>query len=461
MRCVLFLSALLLSMLSAVPAVASDHPWRQKARQILADTVAMRTAVGHGQVPKMAEYLAQQLLDGGFAPEDIQIERMGETATFVAFYRSKAVLAKRPILVLAHMDVVEADPNDWVLDPFTLTEKDGYLFGRGVEDNKLGIALSVATFLRLRAEGFEPSRDIILAFTGDEETKQDTTARLAGREDLRNAEFALNTDAGGGRLDSAGNTLAYFMQAAEKTYASFDITVRNPGGHSSAPRQDNAIYALADALKAVQAYRFPVQVNDITQGFMSAMGKLETGEAAAALTALAANPNDRRAADLLWTRPDLVGTTRTTCVATMLNAGHAENALPQRASATVNCRIFPDVDPEQVRAALQVAAGSQTVVSLIDKAYLASASPLNEQIAEAVGEAVQARVPGTPVIPAMSSGYTDGSFFRAAGVPTYGVGAAFMRPEDSFAHGLNERVPVASLYEGLAHWHKILMRLAD
>ena len=313
----------------------------------------------------------------------------------------------------------------------------------------------------MRAEAFKPDRDLILVFSGDEESAQATTARRAGKPELLEAEFALNSDAGKGRLDTNGKPLAYFLQAAEKSYVSIYVTVTNAGGHSSEPRADNAIYMLAEALGRIRDYRFPVRINAITSNFMRAMGDVESGETGQALKALANDPRDAGAAEILWNNPVYVGTTRTTCVATMLKAGHAENALPQSASATINCRVFPGVDPEEVRNQLQSSAGNGATVTLVDRAFIGSESAPNEAVLAAARQAIDTRAPGLPVVPAMSSGYTDGSFFRAAGVPTYGVGAVFLRAEDSFAYGLNERVPVASLADGLEHWRVLLRELAS
>ena len=444
----------------AIEGESAPDRWQTKAREIFSEVIAMRTAEGHGEVPRMAQFLARELRTGGFGDDAIEIVPVDDTVGLIVRYESRSLSKARPILLLAHMDVVEADPADWVRDPFRLIEEDGFFFGRGTYDNKFGVTMLTTTFLRLRAEGFEPDRDLILVFTGDEETTQNTTAVLAARADLREAEFALNSDGGKGRLAPDGTPIAYFLQASEKTYASFDITIRNEGGHSSMPRTSNAIYELADALKRIENYRFPVRTNPITTGYMAAMGEVEPGEVGAALAKLAVDPTDKSAADVLWHRPEYVGMTRTTCVATMLDAGHADNALPQRASATVNCRIFPDVDPESVRTRLAALAGPSAEVSVIDKAFLAVSSPLNEEITAAVRAAIEARVGRVPVIPEMSPGYTDGSFFRAAGVPTYGVNSVFIRAEDSFAHGLNERIPVASLDAGLDQWYRLLNRLA-
>ena len=261
---------------------------------------------------------------------------------------------KKPILLLAHMDVVDARREDWTRDPFVLHEERGYFFGRGSADDKFGVASLTATFLRLKAEGFVPTRDLVIAFSGDEETGMLSARDLVTtHRALTDAEFALNDDGGGGKLDETGTPVAYFVQTAEKTYATFELTVTNPGGHSSTPRTDSAIFDLANVLKRLEAHRFPVAINDTTRAYLREMGRLTPGPEGEAMGRLAADPADQAAADELWRHPEVVGITRTTCVPTMLRAGHAENALAQSATVTVNCRIFPGEAVDAVKATLE------------------------------------------------------------------------------------------------------------
>jgi acetylornithine deacetylase/succinyl-diaminopimelate desuccinylase-like protein len=279
--------------------------------------------------------------------------------------------------------------------------------------------------------------------------------------DLLDVEYALNGDAGGGTLaEDDGRPLAYGLQTAEKTYATFELTAKNPGGHSSLPRKDNAIYDLADALEAVKAFRFPVMWNDTTLAWFRAAGATTPGPRGEAMRRFAENPRDTAAADVLFDSPSDVGGTRTTCVATMLKAGHAENALPQSATATVNCRIFPGVKVEDVRAELQRLSGSAVTVTTVGSPQASDASPLRPDLLAAVTKAVHARHPGVPVSPYQESGGTDGLWFRAAGIPAYGVGEIFIKDSDVFAHGLDERIPVASFYDGLEHWYLLLKEVA-
>jgi acetylornithine deacetylase/succinyl-diaminopimelate desuccinylase-like protein len=360
------------------------------------------------------------------------------------------------------MDVVPAHRSDWERDPFILVEEEGFFFGRGSLDNKAGIAHLVSVFLSLRAEGFTPTRDLILWFSGDEETTGATTLMLLNehRDLIANAEFALNSDAGGGGLNSANEPTRYGMQTAEKTFASYTFTARNPGGHSSAPRADNAIYSLADALTRLRAFQFPVMWNDTTLESMRAGAANAPGPMGEAMRRFAANPNDRRAQQALSQNVGLASLLRTTCVATMLSGGHADNALPQSAVATVNCRIFPGVTPAEVQAELQAIAGAEVAVAPLGPSPSSDASPLRADVVQAITRAVHAHAPGAAVTPYMSAGATDGVYFRAEGIPTYGAGGVFIREADAFAHGLNERVPVDRFYNGLTHWRVLLNEIA-
>ncbi len=443
--------------------------YQERALEIYRTSIAYRTAASHGQVPALASYLADQFRAGGFADEDIHLLPFAmsegeETAALVVRYRGDGSSGEKPILLVAHMDVVDALPEDWERDPFTLFEEDGYFFGRGTLDDKFGTTMLTSTFLRLKSEGFQPTRDLIIAFTGDEETGGEATTRslVTTFRDLIDSEFALNADAGGGILDDNGNAVSYLVQAAEKTYATFELTVRNPGGHSAAPRADNAIYELAHALQKIESFRFPVRWNEITRRYFELTGDARIGELGEAMRRFAANPDDEEAAEILYGYPAQVGFTRTTCVATMLRGGHAENALPQSATATVNCRIFPDVEVSEVQATLQrVVENDQLQIEVLGDPVPSLASPLRQDILAAVTAVVHVGHPGTPIVPYMSSGGSDGLELRAGGIPTYGIMGLFIREDDDFAHGLNERVPVRSFYGALEFWHLLLTELAS
>jgi acetylornithine deacetylase/succinyl-diaminopimelate desuccinylase-like protein len=446
---------------AGAPRDTAPEEVRKEAREIFQKVIAFRSSEGLGQVPAMAQYLAERFRAVGFPEEDIHILPVGETAALVVRYRGSGRGGK-PILLLAHMDVVTAKPEEWQRDPFTLIEENGYFFGRGTLDNKQGVTVLTSTFLRLKREKFVPTRDLIIAFSGDEETGMVTTQELATkRRDLTDAEYALNSDDGGGQLDeTTGKPLYLSFVGAEKISGTYELTVRNPGGHSSAPRADNAIYELADALKAVQAYRFPVMSNDWTLGSFKAAGPVTPGPLGAAMTRFAANPKDEAAADTLATVPTEVGKTRTTCVATMLRGGHASNALPQTATATVSCRIFPGTSVDEIKSKLQEVAGSKVEVKFLGSTPPADASPLRRDVLAALTKAAHARYPGIPVVPAMVPWATDGAVFRSAGIPTYGVSGSFIKSSDAFSHGLNERLPVESFYGELTHWYVLLKELA-
>lgn len=455
------LCASLLTFAVALPATAASLDAHQaQARDIFSHLIAFKTEIGQGQVPVMAKYLADQFRAAGFPDEDIHIVPHGETAAMVVRYRGNGTGGK-PIALMAHMDVVTAKPEDWQRDPFKLIEENGYFYGRGTEDIKSGVTVLAANFIRLKKEGFVPTRDLIIVYTGDEETSQDTMEDLVkNHRDLVDVEYALNTDAGGGELSEAGKPLVFGVQTAEKAYASFELTTHNPGGHSSLPRADNAIYELADALKKVQAYQFPVMWNDTTIASFKALGDKRQDKVGEAMRAFAKDPHDAEAAGLLAAEPSEVGKTRTTCVATLLRGGHADNALPQSATATINCRVFPGVAIDTVRKSLQDAVGPKVEVTLVGKAIASDASPLRPDVMAAVTKAVHSIRPGVAITPEQESGATDGLYFRAAGIPTYGVNGMFMKNSDDFAHGLNERVPVKGFYDDVAYWYVLLKTLA-
>lgn len=447
----------------APPAAAEGRltppAYTAQAKKVLMDSIAYRTVLPGDQMIAYAEYLAGVLKEAGFTDDDIEITPMDDTAMMTVTLRGKSPEA--PILLSGHMDVVEAKPEDWERDPFRAVEENGYIYGRGASDMKFGVAMLTVTLARLKQEGFTPARDIVMVLSGDEETTMATTAVLAER--FEGASFLLNADGASGVLSSDNKPVAYYLQGAEKTYADFRIEVTNPGGHSSQPRADNAIYELSAALSRIGAYEFPVQWNDITLESFRMTAPQESGEVADAMRRFAANPKEKRAVKLLRSRPEYVGQLGTTCVATMIEGGHAYNALPQRAAAVVNCRIFPDVSVESVRRTLaEVIGNPEASVALIVESSTpeSPASPLRDDITAAVRKALDRRYPGLPIIPYMSAGASDSLYFRARGVDSYGASGLFMRAEDEFAHGLNERVPVASIDGALDHWHVMLTTLA-
>jgi len=447
----------------AVSAQDRNSEHAKKTFEIYKTIIEMETAKNLGNIPAMAQYLADEMIGAGLPETAVEILPVGETAALIARYRGDGSSGKKPILLLAHMDVVEAFPEDWERPPFKLTQDDTYFFARGTIDNKFGVAHLTSTFIRLKKEGFIPNRDLIIVFSGDEESSMTSTKILAyERPDLAEAEYALNSDSGGGQLSEDGKVLSYLVQTSEKTYVSWEITARNPGGHSSRPRPDNAIYDLAEAIGKIRAYQFPVRWSDTTLEYFEETGQQLGGELGDAMIRFSENPNDAEAAERLSTESSYVGNTRTTCVPTMLRGGHAENALPASATVTVNCRVFPGVPTDEVKSALQKAISNDALDFMVtDEPVESPVSDLREDIRGAVSEAVHARFPGVRILAYMTSGGTDGMHFRRAGIPTWAMGGIVMKPNDMFAHGLNERVPIDSFYGALDHWSIIIRNLAS
>lgn len=451
-------AASVLSILSSAHAATPEE--QAQARRLFEKAISFKSTEKHGETPKMAAWLASEFRAAGFKKQDIEIVPVGPSVGLIVRFRGDGSSGKAPILFLGHMDVVEAEPADWTHDPFALTEKDGVFYGRGVVDNKYGVIDLTQTFIRLKKQGFVPTRDLIIAFSGDEETGMLTTRALA--EKLKGAEFALNGDAGGGFEAPAPMTPVYYIQAAEKTYATFEMAVKNSGGHSSQPRADNAIYELAAALQKIQAFEFPVMWNDITLRSFKVDAASSDAETAKALLRFVEKPGDKKAAKKLSALTHYNSKIRTTCVATMLKGGHAENALPQTATATVNCRIFPGVAVDDVKAQLASAAGNPAIeIATLDEPVESPASVLTPEIETAVLGAVRNRYPDAVAVPYMEAGGTDGLHFRRAGIPTFAIGSLFMREEDSpNYHGMNENLRADAFYAGLDQWSDVIKALA-
>ena len=449
----------------AVPAAAQSSPEHAQARQMFDRVIAFRTSHGQGQVPAMTSYLEQRLRAGGVRADQIVKLPSGEAVAMLVRVPGTDPGAK-PILFSAHIDVVDARPEVWKRDPYILIEEGGYFYGRGTLDNKAGVVAMASAILRLQAAGLKPRRTLVFAFVGDEETGLDeptgTTRLIAAHPWVKGAEFAINTDAGGGLLGPDGKPLIYLVQGAEKTYATFELTATNPGGHSSRPRPDNAIYDLAKAVSRIAGHRFPVMANELTRAYLGAVGRVMPGPDGDALRRFAANPQDAAAADAIWNSGEFVGTTRTTCVVTMLNAGHAENALPQKAVATVNCRIFPGVEIADVQRQLaQVVADPKLQLRVVGRPEKSLVSELRPDVEQAITRSVHKRYPGVPIAPYLESGGTDGLVYRSAGIPTWATSGIFIKPDEMFAHGLDERVPVKSFYDGFEHIYDLAVELGE
>jgi acetylornithine deacetylase/succinyl-diaminopimelate desuccinylase-like protein len=434
---------------------------RTLEREILKQLVEINTSDSAGHTREAAEVLQQRLIGAGMPEADVQV--LGYDPRYqslVARYRGRNAGAK-PILLMAHLDVVDARKEDWSSDPYVFREQDGYYYGRGTSDDKFGAAMLVASFIRYKKEGFVPDRDIIIALTADEETTGNSIQWLVQKHrELVDADFALNADAGGGELRE-GKAIAFSVQTAEKVYLSFEFSVRNKGGHSSLPEPDNAIYRLSDALARLARHTFPVRLNETTRGFFDGAAKNQPAAIAADMHALA-RLGDAAAARRLSTVPYYNSVMRTTCVATRLFAGHADNALPQLARATVNCRMLPDDPADSVEAVLRrVAADTAIHISRIGTAAPSPASPLRRDVMGPVELLARQMWPDAAIVPEMSTGATDGAFTRNAGIPTYGVAAVFERVDDVRAHGKDERIRVKSYHDAAEFWYQLVKQLTS
>jgi len=448
----------------AADAPSPSQPDADLAVDILKEIVALRTAKGYGQTPAMAEALAARLKSAGFSDDDIDMPSMeidGEQVSALVV-RYKGDGDEAPIALLAHMDVVDANPDTWGTEPFTPTVKDGYLYGRGAVDNKAGIGALITTFMRLKREGWTPDRDLVIAFSADEETGMQTTRMLTQHEWVRDAEFALNSDAGTGSVAPDGSDPTFSIQSAEKTYATYFVTARNTGGHSSAPRPDNALFDIAGAIKAIEALRFPVEFNDITRSMTRNLAETQEPAVRDALLTLLETPDDAEARLVVEQSDARAHFLSTTCAPTMLSAGSAENALPQRAMLTVNCRIMPGTSPAAVQEVLERTIDNDAIdIELNGEPVESPVSPVREDLFASIEAAVKIHHPDAKIQPTMSSGGTDGREFRRAGIPTYGAGSiTLIRPTDFRAHGIDERAPLETYKNQLVFWETLFKDIA-
>ncbi len=435
-------------------------------RDVYKELVEIDTSFPGGSCTRAAERMAARLKTAGFPEDDLHLlvpPDHPKDGDLVAVYPGRDTKAKA-VLMLAHIDVVAAKREDWTRDPFTLVEENGYFYARGSSDDKAQAAIWVDTLIRYRQEGYKPRRTLKMALTCGEDSAAVNGAHWLSTEhrNLIDAGIALNEGAGG-QLDAQGKRVAHTVLAAEKNPASFIFEVTNPGGHSSRPVPDNAIYHLVRAVDRVSRYEFPVQLNDANRGYLSHMASVVGGETGKAMTDILADPTNVAADALLSRDPSLHAMLRTTCVATMLEAGHADNALPQRARATINCRIFPGVPVEEIR---------QTLISVVNDPAVAippaslhfppaAAPPLTPQVLGPVETVSAALWPGVPVVPILQAGATDATFLNAVGIPAFGISGIFYDPDLGSIHGLNERLRVTSLYEGREFLYRLVKLYAD
>ena len=435
--------------------------FHQLGHAILRELIETNTTGSSGNTTPLAQQLQVRFHDAGFPDSDVKvIGPVPKNQNLVVRYRGSG--AHKPVLLLAHLDVVEAKREDWTFDPFKLTESDGYFYGRGTQDQKGGATMLVTTLLRLKQEHFVPDRDLILALTAGEEGGMPYNGvvwLLENKRALIDAEYTINVDAGGGELENGKPTL-FDVQAAEKVYHSVYLTAKNPGGHSSLPRKDNAIYSLARALERVAAYDFPVQANDVVKAYFAKAAATVPPTTAADMRKIASGSTDPGAVARLSRTPLYNALMRTTCVATMLDGGHAPNALPQTARALVNCRMLPGSNPAAVEQAL-VRAIDDTSVHLtpVDTARPSPASPLRPDVFNAVEASVKAVWGNVPIVPIMETGATDGLFLRNAGVPVYGFSGLFIATNDVRAHGKDERILISAFDHGLDFTYDLLERI--
>jgi acetylornithine deacetylase/succinyl-diaminopimelate desuccinylase-like protein len=444
---------------------------KQLARDTFKQLIEINTTDSIGNVTTAAEAMAKRLRDGGFAEADIKVAGPNERKkNLVARFRGPGT--RKPILFIGHLDVVEALRSDWTTDPFEFIEKDGYFYGRGTEDMKEGDAILITNFIRLKKEGFLPDRDLIVALTADEEggSANGVDWLLREHRDWIDAEYCINLDGGEFEKDKDKRLLAG-IQASEKVYVDFQFESLNPGGHSSVPSPDNAIYHLAGALARLQSFSFPVKINEITRSYFERNAALKTGQSAADMKAVAKQPPDPAAVQRLSAVPYYNSLLHTTCVATMLSGGHARNALPQTARANVNCRIFPGEDPEEVHKTLErVANDPKVTVSVVPQrtpdgkvvpVVPVPPSPLLPEVTGAMERVLGVVWPGVPLVATMSTGATDGKYTRIAGIPTYGISCMFFDVNDNREHGKDERVGVQDFYDGVNFGYKLMKELSS
>ncbi len=466
------MTALLLLSQTALPQkpltsqVTQATPDQLLLREIYKELVEINTTDSIGSTTEAARAMSARLAAAGFAAEDAQVlVHPGNSRKGNLVARLRGMGARKPLLLLAHLDVVEARKEDWSdnLDPFKLTERDGYFYGRGTGDDKAMAAIFMANLIRFKREGFRPDRDIIVALTADEEGGNYNGPEwlLKAHRDLVDAEFGIN-EGGGGRYRK-DTRLFHGVQASEKVYQSFLLEVKNKGGHSSLPVKDNAIYRLSGGLDRLAKFDFPVSLNEVTRSYFARMATIESGQSAADMKAVAGTGSpDAEAVKRLAVSPYNNALLRTTCVATRLEGGHADNALPQTARATINCRILPQESATDIeRTLVKVLADEQITVTFIKEPKPSPPSPLRTEIMQPVERITQAMWEGVPVIPIMGTGATDSLYFRQVGIPMYGVSGLFSDIDDNRAHGKDERIGVKSLYEGQEFLYRLVKALAS
>ncbi len=467
LKCQVIVSIVLLA---SWPLLAQETPFsdlspdQQLSEDILRELVSYESSNDRPDlIEKALQTMATRLLAAGFTANEVQVLNPSPN-NYGMLVRYRGIGPQKPLLVLAHIDVVQAVPDQWAFPPFVLGKKDGYYLGRGTADNKAGVAEIISNFIRLKREGWLPGRDIVAAISGNEETSGDFAKWLAGEgRQLADAEFAINTDAGGGEYDESGKRLALWVQTSEKLCQTYQLTTVNRGGHSSQPRPDNAIRDLAEAITRVGAHTFPVILNDTTRMALRRSATLYPEHVGEDMLALAENEGDLAAAQRLSDfDPGFNAMLRPTCVPTQLSGGHAENALPREANVTVNCRILPSTEAIEIEKVIAgLVDGLGVDIEIIYDGLASDVSVLPDALMEQIESLSEAHFGDIPVIPGMSTGAPDGLFFRNAGIPVYGISALFSKPGESGAHGLDEKIGIEEFHQSVEFLYQLLMTMAQ
>jgi acetylornithine deacetylase/succinyl-diaminopimelate desuccinylase-like protein len=438
--------------------VLAENNYFEVGKETLADLIQIKSTESVGLATRASEYASEQLRSAGFDQDDLKI--VGPTSTTQGLVATlKGIESDRPVIVMAHLDVVPAVTESWDTNPYRMVEKDGFFYGRGTSDNKGGAAALITTFIRLKTEGFVPDNDIIMLLTGDEETQMDGIAYFKNNlEQVKRAAFAFNTDAGyvSGTMDTPKS---FQVQTAEKIYMTLKLEARNTGGHSSVPRRENAIYDLMHALERLERHQFPISLNQTSRKNLEFTASEYPETLSEIINKILADASDVGDIDLIDQDPELNAQLRTTCVATQLFGGHAENALPVNVSATVNCRVLPHEDPDKILATIQRISGTKVAVSVTYPAIKSPPSMLTKQVEKLIKTAVDKTFQNIPVVPMMETGATDAIYLRSAGIPVYGTSSIMEDPTGGRAHGLNERVEVDAFAASLEFWYQLMKQL--
>ena len=438
--------------------LSAETNYFEAGKETLADLIEIESTESAGLATKASEYASEKLRSVGFGEDDLQIA--GPTATTLGLAATlRGAGSGPPVIVMAHLDVVPAVTESWDTNPYQMVEKDGFLYGRGTSDNKGGAAALITTFIRLKTEGFVPDNDIIMLLTGDEETEMDSIEYFKDNlEQVKRAAFAFNTDAGyvSGTMDTPRS---FQVQTAEKIYLTLKLEATNPGGHSSVPRKENAIYDLMHALARLEKHEFPISLNETSRKNLEFTANEYSETLMETINLLLSGNSDLGNIDLIEQDPELNAQLRTTCVATQLSGGHAENALPVNVSATVNCRVLPHEDPDEILATIEKIAGDKVTVSVSYPAIKSPPSMLTKQVENLIQTAVDKTFQNIPVVPMMETGATDAIYLRSAGIPVYGTSGIMEDPTGGRAHGLNERVEVDAFAASLEFWYQLMKQL--